>query len=288
MSIIVDSTPFESIGFGTQNSIKIELAMKNASQQANIVLMEEPENNLSYTNMTLLVKHILDSKGKQVFISTHSSYIANKLSLDNVILINQGEVASYSKLNDDTKKYFVKLPGYDTLRFVLADKVILVEGPTDDLIIQKAYKDTYGNLPIEDGIDIIVVDSLAFKRYCDIALLMNKSVVIVTDNDGNIQAKIKDKYRDYLGYQQLTFIYEKDETLKTIEPSVLAVNSSNVIPSDDFKDVISSRGSMKKKSYQEVLDFMTNNKAEWAFRVFESDKKINYPEYIRDAVKQYH
>lgn len=288
MSIIVDSIPFDSIGFGTQNSIKIELAMKNASQQANIVLMEEPENNLSYTNMTLLVKHILDSKGKQVFISTHSSYIANKLSLDNVILVNQGKVASYSELNDDTKKYFVKLPGYDTLRFILADKVILVEGPTDDLIIQKAYKDTYGNLPIEDGIDIIVVDSLAFKRYCDIALLMKKTVVIVTDNDGDIQTKIKEKYSDYLSCAELTFIYEKDETLNTIEPSVLAVNSSDGIISDNFKEVISSRGSMCKKSYQEVLSFMTNNKAEWAFRVFESDKEINYPEYIQDVVKQYH
>lgn len=47
--------------------------------------------------------------------------------------------------------------------------------------------DEYGKLPIEDGIDVIVVDSLAFKRYCDIAVLLKKKMVIVTDNDGNIQ-----------------------------------------------------------------------------------------------------
>lgn len=288
MSIVVGETPFENIGFGTQNAIKIELAMKNAPQQANIVLMEEPENNLSYTNMILLVSHILESTGKQIFIATHSSYIANKLSLKNVILINHGQVASYAKLNDETQKYFVKLPGYDTLRFVLAEKVILVEGPTDELIIQRAYLDQYHHLPIEDGIDIIVVDSLAFKRYCDIAVLMSKPVVIVTDNDGNIKKNITDKYNGYIGLPLFTFIYEKDEKLNTIEPSVLAVNSENGEPTTDFREAISAKGSMKNKSYDEILSFMTNHKAEWAFRVYETENNIKYPEYIQNVIKHYH
>ena len=288
MAIIVDRTPFDNIGFGTQNAIKIELAMKNASQQASIVLMEEPENNLSHTNMTLLVKHITDSLNKQIFISTHSSYIANKLSLDNVILIHHGMAISYCALNDDAKNYFIKLPGYDTLRFALAEKVILVEGPTDDLIIQRAYKDQYGHLPIEDGIDIIVVDSLAFKHYCDIAVLMNKRVVIVTDNDGNIESNIRTKYADYIGNNAFSFIYEEDEKLNTIEPSVLAANlDASGQPSIEFREIISRHGSMKNKSRDQILSFMINNKTEWAFRVFEADRPIQYPEYIKNVIKQF-
>ena len=115
MSVVVDEIPFEYIGFGTQNTIKIELALKNANEQADIVMIEEPENNLSFSNMAFLVKHILASDGKQVFISTHSSYIANKLDLGNVILVKSGNVFSYRLLPSDTKKYFTKLPGYDTL-----------------------------------------------------------------------------------------------------------------------------------------------------------------------------
>jgi predicted ATP-dependent endonuclease of OLD family len=192
-------------------------------------------------------------------------------------------------LNAETKKYFVKLPGYDTLRFILAEKVILVEGPTDDLIIQRAYKDKYGKLPIEDRIDIIVVDSLAFKRHCDIAVLMQKEVVVVTDNDGSIQTSIKDKYADYLPYSFLTFIYEHNEDLNTIEPSVLDVNcDGNGDVNDSFKQVISANGSMMKKSKDEILHFMINNKAEWAFRVFESTSTIVYPEYIKNVIEQYH
>ncbi len=32
---------------------------------------------------------------------------------------------------------------------------------------------------------------------------------------------------------------------------------------------------------------MTNNKVEWAFRVFEAEKTINYPEYIRHVIEKY-
>ena len=289
MSVVVDTIPFEQVGFGTQNTIKIELALRNADEQADIVLMEEPENNLSFSNMAVLVKHITESTGKQVFISTHSSYIANKLSLSNVILVRSGLVNPYKALPEDTKKYFVKLPGYDTLRFILASKVVLVEGPTDDLIIQRAYLDKYGKLPSEEGIDIIAVDSLAFKRYLDIAVLIEKPVVIVTDNDENIEVNIKGKYSDYqLPY--FTYYYEQNETLDTIEPSVLAVNlDDNEQPSETFRRVISAKGSMMKRDKQGILDFMSApaNKSEWAYRVFEAAEKINYPEYITNVINHF-
>ena len=287
MSIMVERIPFENIGFGTQNSIKIELAIKNSKEQVNLIMMEEPENNLSYTNMTKLIDHIMQSEGKQMFISTHSSYIANKLNLGNIFLLHNGKIKSMSELPEDTKRYFKKLPGYDTLRVVLAEKVILVEGPTDELIIQKAYLDEYGKLPMEDGIDVIVADALAFKRYCDIAVLLKKKIVIVTDNDGNIQKNINEKYSDYLDKTNLVFVYEENEMLNTIEPSVLEVNCENNVPTELFKKAISKNGSMTNKNKQEVLDFMLNNKVEWAFRVLESEEKINYPEYIKNAIKQY-
>lgn len=286
MSIRVEKIPFENIGFGTQNTIKIELAIKNSSEQVNIVMMEEPENNLSYTNMTKLVKRVIESNGKQVFISTHSSYVANKLDLGKIFLLNTGKIKALNQLSKETKRYFKKLPGYDTLRIVLAEKVVLVEGPTDELIFQRAYIDEHGVVPIANGIDVIVVDALAFKHYCDIAILLDKKVIIITDNDGDIKTNIQNKYTDYLGKGNLNFIYEKDENLNTIEPSVLEVNCDNGIPSDVFKEVISKKKSMMSKNKQEILSFMEKNKVEWAMRVFDSEKKINYPEYIKNAIRQ--
>lgn len=286
MSISIDNIPFENVGFGTQNSIKIELALSNSKDKVSTIIIEEPENNLSYANMNKLVFNIEENnKDKQLFISSHSSFIANKLGLDNILLVNYGDVNSLSNLNNDTKEYFTKLPGFDTLRLILANKVILVEGPADDLIIQRAYKDKYGKLPINDGIDIISVNSLAFKRYCDIALLVNKEIVIVTDNDGNIKENIIDKYEDYINKDVIKICYEKNENLVTLEPAVLNVNMESNIIFENFKKVISKNDSMINKSKDEILSFMKNNKTEWSMRVFDSELTIQYPQYIIDAIK---
>lgn len=287
MSVVVDSCPFENVGFGTQNTIKMGMVLKNADEQVNVIIMEEPENNLSYTNMARLVSKVEKSEGKQVFISTHSSYIANKLDLQNLFLIRKGAPTRFNGLLEDTLSYFKKLPGYDTLRVVLAEKIILVEGPTDELIIQRAYLDKYGVLPIENGIDVIVVDSLAFKRYCDITILLNKKTVIVTDNDGNIQNNIINKYAGYTDKPNLIFVYESDERLHTIEPSVAEVNFNTESHEQTFRTILSKRNSMMTKSKDEVIEFMTKNKAEWALRVFDSEQRIIYPEYIQNVINEF-
>lgn len=287
MSVIVDSTPFENIGFGTQNTIKVELAIKHSAEQVNMILMEEPENNLSFTSMAKLIQRISETHDKQIFISTHSSYVANKLELRKILLVRAGKVFAFKDLDNDTVRYFHKLPGYDTLRLVLAKKVILVEGATDELIIQRAYLDMKGKLPITDGIDIIAVNSLAFKRYCDIAILMNKPISIVTDNDGDIKKNIHQKYKFYLDKEYLKFFYELNEELPTIEPSVLSVNLENGKPTEAFLAAISKNDSMQSKNYDEVIAFMEDNKTEWAMRIFDSDKVIKYPEYVENVITQY-
>ena len=286
MSVVVDDIPFENIGFGSQNTIKIELALKNSENQSNLVLMEEPENNLSFSNLSKLVQHVEESKGKQVFITTHSSYVVNKLNLNNILLVNNGIVNSFSSITPETVNYFRKLPGYNTLRIILSSKSILVEGPTDELIIQRAYKDEYNRLPSEDGVDIIVVDSLAFKRYCEIAELLHKKIIIVTDNDSNIQKNINKKYSEYIDSEYVDFVYETNECLNTIEPSVLEVNCIDGVPTEKFKLAISKNNSQIDKSKSEILNYMLNNKTEWAIRVFDFEDKINYPEYIKNAIKK--
>ena len=72
-----------------------------------------------------------------------------------------------------------QLPGYDTLRMILSKKSILVEGPSDELIIQKAYFDKYDKLPISDDIDVISLKGLSFLRFLEIAEVLNNKVTVV-------------------------------------------------------------------------------------------------------------
>lgn len=284
VTIKIDDNPIDTLGYGTQNSIKIELALRNNSDLTNLVLIEEPENNLSYANMSRLIKKIVNVTTSQIFITTHSSFVANKSNLGKLIVLGNNDNANLSTLSKDTIEYFEKLPGYDTLRIILSEKAILVEGPSDELIVQRAYKDIHEKLPIEDGIDVITVDSLAFKRYLEIALKINKKTVVVTDNDSNIEKNIREKYIDYISEENITFCYETNEELQTLEPSLV---EANIAPDDwdKFKLVISKNNSMVKKSKEDILSFMKDNKTEWSFRVFDSKERIKYPEYILNAIK---
>jgi len=117
---------------------------------------------LSHAKLNELISEIKDSQvGKQIVISTHSSFVANKLGLDSLILLNIDETTGKRetvRLNDllpETMKFFERLSGYDTLRLLLCKKAILVEGDSDELVIQKAYmKQNGGHLPIQSRVTL--------------------------------------------------------------------------------------------------------------------------------------
>jgi predicted ATP-dependent endonuclease of OLD family len=277
MSVSVDSIPLENVGFGTQNMFKSEIFIQQ-NPTVDILVMEEPENNLSHTNMSVLVSKLASNPGKQLFVSTHSSYVANKLGLNHLHLVGNGIVTPLSGLEQDTYNYFLKLPGYNTLRLLLANNVILVEGPADELIVQRAYLDEYGRLPIEDGIDVIAVGGVAFKRYCELAKLVQKKISIITDNDKDASA-VQARYAEY-GEVVALFI-DGDNDHNTLEPSVLA---ANIHQYETFRDIVYHGAGKDKVTPDQLQSFMTKNKTEWSMRVFQSNSNIAYPRHIRRAI----
>ncbi len=92
--------------------VKTELALKKASDDLHIVLIEEPENHLSHYNMKKLIERIHNSKDKQLFITTHSNLISSRLDLRKVVLINSSYTKSLKldKLNLETANFFIKAP----------------------------------------------------------------------------------------------------------------------------------------------------------------------------------
>ena len=278
MSLSLDEIPFENTGFGTQNMVKSEMFLQQNSD-VDILIIEEPENNLSFTNMSILISNLSNNADKQLFISTHSSFVANRLGLNHLHLVANATTKPFNDLSKETYEYFLKLPGYNTLRLLLANTIILVEGPADELIVQRAYVDTHGKLPIENGIDVMSVGGVAFKRYCELAKLINKTITVATDNDGRNSAVLEENYKEYSNI--LNLCYERDNTLKTLEPSVLSANKDNF---DVFKEIVYKGQDVKSQNYDDICKFMVNNKTEWSMRVFQSDKKIKYPEYISQTI----
>lgn len=283
LSLYIDDVPYSQIGKGEQNAINTKMAINANSEKSDIVLIEEPEACLSFSNLNKLMHNIKElCTGKQLFINTHSSFIMNKGGLENTILLNKDEVFKFSELSKETFKYFMKLPGYDTLRMILSNKSILVEGPSDELIIQKAYLEKYDKLPIENGIDIISVKGLSFLRFLEIAEVLNNRVTVVTDNDGDYR-NLERKYSKYLNgsFPNIKICYSKNNSLKTLEPQMYHAQSNiatlktlfdkNNTPDTDFESYFTNK----------------NRKTEVALKIFEAEKGlINFPDYINDAIEQ--
>lgn len=289
LTTYLDRIPFTYIGKGEQNIIKTKLALGHKrAKNASVILIEEPESHLSYSKMNELLYAIATQCcEKQIIITTHSSFVANKLGLKNLILLSNNKTSRLNALTEDTQDFFMKLSGYDTLRMLLCKRAILVEGDSDELIVQRAYIDKYGKPPIADGIDVISVRNLSFLRYLEIANQLIIDVKVVTDNDGDIDA-LKKKYEDYKDCEhiKICFDHEIDAEPKeidghiyncnTLEPKILKSNSRetlNQIFSTDYQDD------------NDLRIYMKRNKTECALKIFNAKQCINYPQYIIDAIE---
>ena len=272
----LDEIPLTLVGKGEQNSIKIKLAM-NAANACDILLMEEPENHLSHANLNGLINHITEkSAGKQMIVTTHNNFVLNKLGVDQVLMFSGDTAITLSDLPTSTKEYFKKLPGHNTLRMILSKRSILVEGPSDELIVQRAYLQVHGKLPLMDGIEVIAVNALAFKRFLDIAKSLSLAVHVVTDNDRDVDAVTR-KYAEYIKDENIVICFDNDEAYPTLEPQLLRANGRarlNRILGTNFEDDDSLVAHMGGK-----------NKTETALRIFDSDQNFVIPDYIHDAIR---
>lgn len=282
----LENVPFHYIGKGEQSIVKTKLALAHKkAKEANLILLEEPENHLSHSKLNQLINHLKnDSLGKQIIISTHSSFVANKLGLDSLVLLHNQRTIRLNDLTSDTKHFFEKLAGYDTLRLVLCNKAILVEGDSDELVVQKAYIIKNNKLPIEDGVDVISVGT-SFLRFLEIAEKLQKRIAVVTDNDGNVEA-VKKKYSNYIGpnakeYICISFDEQADTGLipefnyNTLEPKLLKSNGLagiNSILETTFT------------SEDDLRVHMKANKTICALKLFDYSGTIIFPEYIINAI----
>lgn len=288
LTTYLDEIPFNCSGRGEQCLVKTKLALSHQkSQEANILLLEEPENHLSHSRLNKLIKHIKDGhEEKQIIVSTHSSFVANKLGLGSLILLHFDKTTfkrseiRITDLKERTKQYFEKLAGYDTLRLILCRKAILVEGPSDELIIQKVYLKSKGKLPIEDEVDVISVGT-SFLRFLEIAGKIKKPVVVVTDNDKDFDNKVTKKYKEYESLPTIKICADQRNDLNTLEPQIVDANKDQL---DVFRNILGIKAS-DYSDQKAMSSYMQDNKTDCALKIFDTDEDIKFPQYILDAIE---
>ena len=275
----VDKVPFSMSGQGQQAAIKVSLAMNKHSDRAYFVIVEEPENHLTHTSLTTLLSRMesLSGEQQQLFITTHSSFVLNRLGLDTLLLMGRGEAHRIPDLDPATVSYFQKLPGHDTLRMALADKIVLVEGPSDEIIFERVFKDIHGRTPMECGIDVLSMRGLSLKRCLGLCAALDKTVAALRDNDGSEPLQLRAQVQNMLQTGRRELFIGAVEHGETLEPQLIHFNGEGVL-----RDILGIQ------AHADLSKWMRREKTEVALRLVQSEQKIVPPEYMLQAAKFIH
>lgn len=268
LQLEVDDVPFQFIGKGEQSNVQIKLAIQNKSKDIDLVMKEKPENHLSHTNLNKLVHYIEKQRGtKQLFLTTHSSYVLNKLSIDKICLVQSGYKRLH-KLDPTVVKTLKRLPGYDTLRVALSRKVILVEGPSDELVLKKIYYRKHDRLPEQDGIDIIVVRGVGFDTFISVGMEIGTLINVLRDNDGAYEENVVKARDAYADYPNIKLISSENNEEFSLEPAMIYANAIDLKTLNAFAEEVLSKQTYNL--YAKAVDL--NKRREFLIEWFRSIK----------------
>lgn len=273
-------------GLGTRNFVLMMLLFSyyySNTETYNLICVEEPESHLCVNNFNLVLDYIeksIDSKNSmtQVFITSHSPKIINKLRLNNVVVLTNKEPISFSTIDERLVKYLSKRPNFDILKLLFSSKVILVEGPTEEMFINSLLS---VNKKYLSDIEVIAVGHKGFRTYLDIWLKLNngnenRKIGVIRDFDD--QPKAKSDHDEY------------DE----LHSNIMVRTTKKYTFEDDLVLGKKNRDEINKlykcgTSVEEVSGYLKEDKAMNMFdlSVAIADRKVEIeaPNHIKDVLK---
>lgn len=276
LTISENDIEIENKGKGRQCFIKTDFALKKSKTNLDVVLIEEPENHLSHINMKKLIQRIAGSENRQLFIATHNNLISTRLNLRKSILLNSNSQTPLllKDLTEETAKFFIKAPDNNVLEFILSEKVILVEGDAEYILMDEFFSKIAGEKSENSNIHIISVGGTSFKRYMEISKLLKIKTAVIRDNDKDYQSNCVDNYSEYVN-DNIKVFADTNNNRHTFEIAIY----------QDNKDVCDKLWQKGRKTLT-VQDYMLKNKADVAFKLLDKkSSEIKTPEYIKKAIK---
>lgn len=272
LMIYENEISIDSKGTGRQVFVKTDFALERAGDNIDAILIEEPENHLSPVNLRKLIQSVAKTRSGQLFITTHNSLISTRLEVQNLLIMHingEDKPISLRDLRNDTAKYFMKTPPANIVEYALAQKVILVEGPSEYMLLERFYQSITNHIPEDDNIHIIDIRGLSFLRYLEIAKLTGSKVAVITDNDENFQKHCIEKYEEYASSPNIQVFYDEDNAKRTFE----------IILYEDNTDLCNDLYG------EDAQNFMLKNKTEAAYKLLSQKQMISVPVYIRNAIE---
>ena len=270
-------------GLGKRNLILLLLLFSNYNsneRKFNLICIEEPEAHLCINNLNIVLSYIeknLNEKSPfmQTIISTHNSKTINKLKFNNVVVLKENNAITFDN-EDKLTKYLAKRANFDILKIIFCNKIILVEGATEEMLINTLIE---LDSNILNDIEVIATGHKGFRNFLDIWLKINKDtnrkIGVVRDYDNQEQAK-----KDHDAYNNDVNIFVRTTTGYTLEDDLISAGENKSILSKLYKT-------------EDPCKYMKENKTESMLKLCnrmllskEDEKKvtITIPNHIKEIL----
>lgn len=235
------------------------LSQDEEDKKINVFLIEEPENHL-HRSMQIALSHtlFLDDKYQYLFLTTHSPHVLSEMDQVNLIrLYNEDKTVSSSSalyvVPNDFKSQR-KMLNRGLVEAIFADKVLLVEGPSENVLFGKVLS-AINPFYEADGIYILPVGGFGFRPYFKMLKALKIKTIIKTDNDLR-KIKGKEEY-SVLGFSRLNGYLDK-KILPEVPIDENSVKAKRKLYADNQKELDEIRNQyflyLSRCSLEEDLD----------------------------------
>lgn len=213
-------------GLGYNNLIFMSLLL--AKMQANtdgdyygsnakvypVLIIEEPEAHLHPSMQYKFLRFLKENKKKkvrQIFVTSHSTHITSAVSLDEIICLHveknnllvgyPGKVFEKTPSDQASKAYVERFLDATKSNMLFAQKVILVEGISEQIIIPALSLHVHPKKHLaDDHIEVINIGGRHFSHFLKLfdstkPHTIHKQVACVTDRDPERKEKALEKYK---------------------------------------------------------------------------------------------
>ena len=273
-------------GLGTRNFLLLMILFSYyyAQQKSfNVIGVEEPESHLCVNHFNLYLDFMMKSAEKQsslsqIIVTSHNPKIVNKLKLNNVLVFANDRIVDFSQVDKTLVNYLAKRPNFDTLKLLFTKRIILVEGPTEEMLINALLSRITQTI---SDVEVYAVGHKGFKRYMDIWLKLNKGngkvkMGVIRDFDNQPNAKM-----DHDAYEnENNNIMVRTTSGYTLEDDLVAAETNCEILSSFYKianDPTIVTPYLKEKKAENMLEL--------SMEITDNILNLKAPQHIKEVVE---
>jgi predicted ATP-dependent endonuclease of OLD family len=273
-------------GLGTRNFLLLMILFSYYYEQKktyNLICVEEPESHLCVNNFNLFLDFMtksadVQSSLSQILVSSHNPKIINKLKLSNVIVFSNDKVIDFSSMDKTLVNYMAKRPNFDTLKLLFSKRIVLVEGPTEEMFINTLLSKELDKI---SEIEVLAVGHKGFRLYMDIWLEFNK---------GNKNVKLG-VIRDYDNQDNAKQNHEKYDNENI---NIMVRTTENYTFEDDLANIEDNREALYRyydieNNSDEVSKYLKKNKTlnmlELCMEITDNSINLKPPQHIKEVIE---